>query len=525
MSATLATTVPIPGASIHRELEACAIDPVYFAVRHCFTVDPWDEGRVKLLPPWPFVVGYLDDLSGRGNIHCGKSRKMLASWISPIWFLWAACFRPRFAGLMASRKQSLVDDGGEGSTTDSLFGRLRFSWGALESDVRARLPLRFALCRVTNWTTGAAIRGEATSPNVGRGGIYDRALQDEAAYVPQSEQVHRSMLLSCPDGQVRQGTPDGPANNFARLQREKPDGWKFIELHWWQHPGRWDGKELDQYGKPTSAWYRAACSSMLPDQIARELDISYEHSAHGLVYPEFSAQTHIRSDLAYNSDLQLGLAIDPGIGAPTAAGFYQTHGREMYWLADYEMANAPVEVNARNLLSIARGLGFSGDPSEIRVAIDPAANAREMVKGSTVTREYATHGFRNIVTPRVKMADGIRLVRRKFYRREMFVSSNCDVIPIRLAGLRYPVDDLGNVKGDEPVHDINSHAGDMVRYGTTASFPLDETDGSDTFAHLLPRAPIERSVVDDDEDDSPPPPGRPRHGGRDRGLYGFGGMN
>jgi hypothetical protein len=483
-------------SAVRDEIAACAADAKYFAVRHCMTTDPWDGGRVKLLPPYPFALDYLDRLSRRGNAHVAKSRKMLASWLGPAWFLWALAFRPHFAGLMTSRKQSLVDDGGEASTQDSLFGRLRFMWEALDEDIRARIPLRFALCRIANVETGGSLRGEATGPNAGRGGTYDRALLDEAAYVPQSEQVHRALHLSCPDGKVYQGTPDGPGNMFARLHRERPAGWDFLRLHWTAHPDRWDGAEVDvDTGLPSSAWYRAMCFSMTPDQVARELDISFEHSAHGLVYPEFSFDVHGAPSLVYDPDLPLHLGVDPGIGAPTAGVFFQVHGAEMRVLADYEQANAPVEVNARNLASMARRLGFEGDVSRIHVSMDPAANAREMVRGSTVIREYRSCGFENIATPRVKVADGIRMLRRKLHRREVFVSPDCDVFAQRIAGYRYPTDDEGNVKGDEPVHDICSHMMDAFRYGATSAFPLDESGAP---MREAPRPHVRANPLDSD---------------------------
>ena len=499
----MAETIPVPGASTDEEMERCARDPYYFAIRHCYTVDPWDGGSVKYVPPFLFVADYLRRMQRRGNKHVAKSRKMMASWLGPIYFLWKMGFAPRFSGLMASRKRSLVDDGGEAATQDSLFGRLRIVWEMLRPDIRERIPLRFAMCRITNPLNGASIRGEATGPSVGRGGTYDDALLDEAAYMPQSEQVHRALHLACPTGKIYQGTPDGPANMFARLAREKPRSLDFIRLHWTAHPDRYDGAELDAAtGRPTSFWYRAACESMPPDAIARELDISYEHSAEGLVYPEFSYDVHMRADLAYEPSLPLRAGLDPGIGAPTAAGFFQVLGAEMRWLADYEMANTPVEVNAANLKSMARGLGFpESEVRRLRIAMDPAANARDLVRGSTVAREYRTYGFESIATPRVKTADGIRLVRRKMHRREFFVSTDCVVIPLRIAGYRYPTDDLGNVKGDDPIHDISSHVCDMIRYAATDAFPLDGSGNTFVGTPAPLREPIpfgrEGSRIDD----------------------------
>jgi hypothetical protein len=218
-------------------------------------------------------------------------------------------------------------------------------------------------------------------------------------------------------------------------------------------------------------------------------------SASGLVYPEFSYERHVRSDVRYDPDLRLHVGMDFGIGAATAAVVFQVLGHEVRVLADYEQENAPAEVNAKNLWSVIRGVGYRGEMSEVLCHGDPAGNAREIATGSSVIREYRAAGFTSFTTPKVKLRDGIRLVRRKLHRGDVFVSVDCEMLVRRIADYRYPTDDSGSVKGDEPVKNRATHLMDGLRYGLTGVFPVDG-DTARVYTDLPPRQVVrERTDV------------------------------
>lgn len=451
-------------------MRACARDP-RFLVQQGFVRTPLGP----LPSRWEFFLDYLGTLDSGDDCLIGKSRQMLGSWGACWVLLHRLMFRPGYSALITSRKEPLVDDGGDHSTVASLMGRIRYLYENLPGWVRESAPVTFTHLRAV--CGDAYLMGESTTPNSGRGGTFDNVLADEWAFVPQSELTFASLRAACRRGIWLLSTPNGPLGNFARLWREKPPGFRVARMHWTQHPLRYAGEVDPATGRPTSDWYRQMCEAMTPDDVARELDISFERSTHGLVYPEFSSDVHVYPGLRYDAGLPLWLGLDPGIGAPTAGVFFQVHGAEMRVLADYEQANAAADVNAQRLKGMARQLGFDGEIRGLRVAMDPAANARDLVRGSTVAREYEAHGF-SVHTPREKVADGIRMLRRKFHRREIYVSPECDLFVQRVSGYRYPVDDSGNVKGDEPVHDICSHMMDGFRYGATSAFGVDEWAGS-----------------------------------------------
>lgn len=467
------------------------VDPAaYFITNFCLTLD--EGGKIAPIPRWQYVLHYIRALEAGDDLHVEKTRQMMATWIACAYFVWVLLFRRGSAGFVASRKQDLVDDGGANSTPNSLMGRIRFIYDRLPTWAKELGPVQFSHLRVKADWNESYIIGESANPDMARGGTYSHALIDEAAFIPQSESCHRSVRLACARGLVLQGTPNGRGNAFARIRHDAKSGFRQVRLHWTDHPERWDRITVDDTGHATSDWYEHMRASMTSDQVARELDINYSASVAGLVFPEFDYDKHYRTDVAYDPDLDLHLGMDFGIGAPTAALIFQIHGNEVHGLDDYEMANAPASVNAKNLWAMIQRLGFQGRMDEVVCHGDPAGNAREIATGSSVIREYRAAGFSTFSTPRVKLRDGIRLVRNKFHRGEIYFSTACTVIAQRLPDYKYPTDDAGNVKGDEPsktgADAIATHIADALRYGITGTFPV---DGIST--GILPEPPaIER---------------------------------
>ncbi len=479
--------------------EAC-VEDVSFFLEFCRTP----------LGPFPvdydYLMSFCRDLQIGGDHVIAKSRQMLGSWASTACLLHKLLFRENYAALITSRKQALVDDGGENSTPFSLLGRLRYLYRSLPAEMRSQIPVQFAHLRVTRSATDSYITGESTTTESGRGGTFDDVLADEWAFVPQSEATFASLRNACRSGLWLLSTPNGPDGNFARVWRERPRGFKVHRLHWTQHPRRWDGKEIDENGRPTSEWYRAMSASMTPDQVARELDIDFTRSVAGQVWPEFSYDVHFRHDIQYEPSLELHGFLDFGIGAPTAGGFFQLHGSEMWVLADYEMANCSVETNADNLWSLAQRIGFSGRKEDINWYGDPAGDAREIKSGSSIIDGYRSAGFTTFTTPAIKsVADGLRLVRKKLMRQEIYFSLDCTVLADRISSYHYMTDGNGNVVNDKPKHDLASHICDALRYGATSVYPLDDMESfgisDDVSSQRIASLTLARRDVPTDEED------------------------
>jgi hypothetical protein len=103
--------------------------------------------------------------------------------------------------------------------------------------------------------------------------------------------------------------PQGKSNFFAYSKRSAT--LRQVRHQWTQHPQKGQGKyqcpggmvhagrgEVCQGGEWRSPWYDAQCQRRTPEEVAQELDISYERSTAGRAFPEFDATRHGRSQLA-----------------------------------------------------------------------------------------------------------------------------------------------------------------------------------------------------------------------------------
>ena len=170
-------------------------------------------------------------------------------------------------------------------------------------------------------------------------------------------------------------------------------------------------------GRPRSPWYDHATKGLTLDEIAREYDISYQHSAAGLVWPEYDEDKCLSWEVVYDPNLPLYGGMDFGMGAATTVVFFQMHGREVWIIGDYEAWNMDVTEHAPAIAQKVRDL--TGDRltvADVTIFADPAGNSREMTnKDSTVIRAYQERGFRRLIAaPKRSKIDRVRLVRRKF---------------------------------------------------------------------------------------------------------------
>lgn len=289
------------------EFEECAESPSYFAANYCYTIDV-ETNEIKLFPKYDYLAEFLEENRDPRNEHVEKSRQMLISWSFMVLYLWDMTFKENIADFITSRKEFLVDDGGSFSTPNSLMGRIRFMWDLLPSFLK--MPLEISFLRIKNPITNSFIIGESSNPNAGRSGTWHRALMDEAALVPKSETVFSSIFQACKNGTYMNSTPYGRGGCFGRIKFDKKTTFNKRTLHWRLHPERGDD------------WYKKQCSNMTPDQIARELDISYEKSIAGQIWHMFDFNTQVGS-YPYDPELPLYHGWDFGIGAPTATLWIQ----------------------------------------------------------------------------------------------------------------------------------------------------------------------------------------------------------
>lgn len=283
-------------------LAACQKDPIFFIENFCWTPnDKFEQYHFPFIP-FPFQVDtiyWLNEHIDKGqDALLEKSREMGATWLIMTLFLWKWLFNDNFNVLVGSYKKELVDD----RTKDSLFGMLDYNLRMLP---KWMLPKRFNFERhrnqmkLVNPQNYNIIKGDTMNPEFGRGSRRTCIFMDEGAYWEYFQHAWDGcgQTTNC---RLTASTPNG-YNSFAMLRES---GIEVLRLLWSLHPLK------DQ------AWYEYEKGRNTDESQAREIDISYQHSVKGRVYPEWDNVEY--GLFPYNPDLPLYVGWDFGRTDDTA---------------------------------------------------------------------------------------------------------------------------------------------------------------------------------------------------------------
>lgn len=264
--------------SLQKELiKKCEQDILFFVNIFCFTYNP------RLAEPHlPFVtytfqdtflLSLVEDIEAGKDVAVEKSRDMGFSWMMVVAMLYGFRFRG-WSSLYGSYKEDYVDEVGN---MDSHFERLRY--------VLERLPhwmkpddIISKYMGISSKTLGTAISGDA-GVNFGTGGRRKFVVLDEFQLWPSDAKALRKTkdVANC---RIIGGTPEGRYNVYGKIMTGEKD-YKHLDfhkhtLHWSLHPSK------------TQEWYEEQKTKRTKLEMAKELDISYEDSVTGKVYPSFS---------------------------------------------------------------------------------------------------------------------------------------------------------------------------------------------------------------------------------------------
>lgn len=454
------------------ERRKCRESPFYFAAHYCYTLDSDDPAcPSKLFPDFGYLKNLFTQLHRREDIHIEKSRQMLASWTIMIFFLHQVLFEKNRQMLVVSSKQDNVDDGGTRSTPQSLLGKARYCYSRLPSFLRLTSKdteaLSFKNLCINNPAFGSSIKGESSSPNAGRGGNYNYALLDEAAFIPNSESVYASARLACKKGLIICSTPNGKGNIHWRIKYGSAEtGFVHIRLHWPEHPLR------------DKTWYEQRCKSMTDVEIARELDIDYEGSAAGRIYTEFEYSRHIaRYRLIFNPALPFYTTWDFGIGDPTAILFIQTDSEDKILVIDeFEDKGKDSSFYALKVISIVESWGY-GHEDAINIIhkaahyADPSGASRGPRLESWIGDLNQRLGIRIQTRTGVSKLEKINRVKYLFKSGKVLISPHCTHFTEALQNYFLETDKNGNISGEKPIHSWASHINDSFQEFCINRFP------------------------------------------------------
>jgi len=389
---------------------------------------------VKKFPAFPFLYDTFQAIQSGRHLHILKSRQMLATTLCCAYFLWCLLFRDGWTGLMLSRKDDLVDDGGQFATWNSLFGRVLFMHSRLPAHLRHRLVIRAN--RISNPMRNSFIVGESGNvKDSGRGGVFSSVLMDEAAKIPRSETVF-SAIRDATSQVIMNSTPAGKQGVFYRLYKSGTTFTKLL-LHWSAHPGR------------DTTWYDNERRDRTPENVAEELDCSFELSVQGRCIPEFDSAKHVRDDAVYSPDYGICAGWDFGIGDATAVVFGQMQGRMMVMPGSYQRSDLTTEQFSPLAVGALKHIGCETPLQGVRCFVDgPTGARRNSQTARTDIEDYGRFGWRMqpIYTNEYTR---IKLWRRLCTTDRIAVHpSNADLIDC-LEQLHFPTNDQGVVITDQ----------------------------------------------------------------------------
>ena len=498
---TLSSSLMGVPVDLQKKLQQYKYEPWTFISEQCLTITDIDppngvfrNAKLELFPAQIQLIQKLVVFSEDGqdffidDSHIEKSRQQGMSWILTGIGLWAIEFWDSIRGLYLSRKEDEVDDGGERSTVESLFGKLRFQYDNQDDWLKEFAVLDFKFLYINNRQRNSFLVGESANPNAGRGGTYKFAMVDEAAYVPNSEAVMMAVDQACKRGKILNSTPFGSGNHYARIKRMHTrgtdTGYKFIRLHWSQNPWQAKGLSIDpDTGRMTSPWYEKITRTMTREAIARELEISYSASMSGLVFPEFNIDMDAPGtpewDAAVDFHMNKGAVYcgwDFGLNDPTALLLFQKNELGGYDVFnELQLDGQPIE----NFVPYVRSWQ-EAYPQEWFFFGDIAGVQREQVTGSSVIETLARFGIQ-VQYRKQAVQDGIRIVRLMHQNRMCRVHSRCLTYIECKTNYHYPLDPTGKPReGIEiPYHDWSSHMMSAERYAVYGVFADDDLDSAD----------------------------------------------
>jgi hypothetical protein len=242
----------------------------------------------------------IDHIENGRDLLIEKSRDMGVTWLTVYVFLWFWLFRDGINFLLGSYKEALVDN----RSDDSMFGRLDYALGSLP---KWMLPKGFSpnkhrtKLKLQNPLNYNLISGDTMNPDFGRGSRKTAIFFDELG----SWMYAKDAWESCGDVtncRIANSTPKG-ANYYYKLRY---DGIDVLTLHWHDHPLK------------DESWYEYECARRTPEEVAQELDISYNKSQEGRVYPEWNEGNVSFAHFEYDDTLPLYVGWDFGKGDDTA---------------------------------------------------------------------------------------------------------------------------------------------------------------------------------------------------------------
>ncbi len=499
-------------------LGLCAADQAWWIDHFLFTYDD-RVGEDETFILYPFQVekcvkpyqAMLQTRDRRRWTQCvNKSRGIGWTWTELALRLHSFLFRKNHSILLGAVDKKSVDDGGLESTHQSLMGKIRYMIAHLPKWMREALLGPLFDKEIFN--KNLLLKNPLKPKNIigGRqfGGMFSRSQRwseiwgDEIAHAAAMKDADKA-LKQATDRFCGGSTPLGKATLHYQLMSNDMAVQRFT-IHWSEHP------DLDV------AWYNAQREHMSDEDVASELDCSFEGSAGGRVLKHVSIATHFRcfaddgTDLAeFTPGLPLQVIIDPGISDALAliwvqwdesrlAGpirgrvvdLVQTNDRAIDWCVPFILGQIPTADDLGNPfpayhynpmeMQIIERHRVWGPPKEVMG--DHYGTTRNPSNGLTaygVLEHYGISVCPIRIEDDVQALEHLRMVLRyvRFASRlETQRNGSKELVPSMgevVTQWRYPKRKDGDYRENlKPVKDMYDHAGDCLKmWAETIALP------------------------------------------------------
>ncbi len=243
---------------------------------------------------WPSqdaCLEHVDDVAHNGGkLLLDKGRDMGATVICMGYFTWALLFWDRFACMVASRKESLVD----GNTEDSLLGKVDAALKKLPTWMYSPESMDNTHLLRHYQKTNSRLVGESANTDIGQSLRAQLVFIDEANRFPYQQALTKS-IDTVAAGTIFCSSPNGPGTVGAKLKEKsqklnESDGLKVFTLGYWDHPRKGQGRtwtidvDGDVTGSPglgyweTPTFARARITAVLKKDIRENWLIDHQTS-------------------------------------------------------------------------------------------------------------------------------------------------------------------------------------------------------------------------------------------------------
>jgi len=294
------------------EMEKCSESFDYWFDNYAWIVDP----RNTILFAFPFerypfqreATEWINDLIFVLRSHglIDKSRDMGVTWLVVCLFVYYWLFprgNSQFHALITSYREDEVDQKGvPGTIFEKIRSQIRFlpSWMLPEgfkgtSKGSSKDDAHISHMRIVNPQNGSTIVGTTANAETGRSGRYSVVFFDESASIKDDESSASAASQStkcC----LFVSTPKGKLNYFAkkRFSGDIP----VLSFHWKKHPYK------------DERWYKGQKLNMSSEMIAQELDIDYDASQPGKVYPAYDERYHVITKSDFMREVEGATAVE-----------------------------------------------------------------------------------------------------------------------------------------------------------------------------------------------------------------------